>query len=87
LSYRLSKRAVQDVEDILAYTLASWGRAQVEVYASEFHRVFEFLAGLPMAGRPFGANREFVHTPYIVVYRQTPAGILIGRILHGARRR
>ena len=49
----------------------------------------EILEQFPEIGRPgrIGGTREFViqRTPYIAVYRVTAEGVLILRVIHGAR--
>lgn len=50
-TYRLTPRAVRDLEDIADYTIATWGPDQMESYVRRLAGRFEWLAEHPMLGR------------------------------------
>lgn len=52
--YRLTPRALADLDSIADYTLAHWGAAQMETYVTALDRRFEWLAQNPMLGRDRG---------------------------------
>ena len=58
--YRLTPRAVQDLEDIADYTFKVWGAEQMEIYLRRLVARFEWLAEKPEIGRP----RDDVDTGY-----------------------
>ena len=58
--FRLTPRALADVEAIAAYTLEQWGARQMADYLLALNRRFEWLAENPSAGRA----RNDVHPGY-----------------------
>ena len=58
--YRLTPRAVTDIEHIAAYTMSQWGPAKMADYLRSLSQRFEWLARNPMAGR----ERNDVHPGY-----------------------
>ena len=58
--FRLTPRAVADIEAIADYTAAAWGSAKMEDYLRSMTRRFEWLAQNPLAGR----ERNDVHPGY-----------------------
>ena len=59
-TYRLTPRAVADVDAIADLTIETWGRDQLETYLRSMNSRFEWLAGNPLAGR----ERNEVHPGY-----------------------
>lgn len=49
--YRLTARALKDLDQIADYTLAQWGERQTEKYLSDMAARFEWLGDNPGAGR------------------------------------
>ena len=49
--YRLTPRALKDLDQIADYTLAQWGERQTEKYLSEMATRFRWLSQNPGAGR------------------------------------
>lgn len=47
----LSREADQDLKDILQYTLATWGAAQMDVYAEAIDKGLKLLTHNPRLGR------------------------------------
>ena len=50
-SFRLTPRAVADLDAIADYTIETWGPAQLETYLMGFNNRFQWLADNPLAGR------------------------------------
>jgi toxin ParE1/3/4 len=50
-SFRLTPRAVADLDAIAYYTIETWGLAQLETYLMGFNSRFQWLADNPLAGR------------------------------------
>ena len=59
-TFRLTPRAVADLNAIADYTIANWGEDQSEDYLRSLNSRFEWLAGNSLAGR----ERNDVHTGY-----------------------
>ena len=51
-TYRLTPRALADLDAIASYTLERWGEAQVEAYLRALSNRFEWLAENPQLGKP-----------------------------------
>ena len=49
--YRLSKKAVADLDDIHEYSVVTFGTAQARNYLNRLHERSEILAQQPMLGR------------------------------------
>jgi toxin ParE1/3/4 len=58
--YRLTPRAVEDLDAIAAYTIETWGAEQLESYLQSMIDRFEWLARNPLAGR----ERNDIHPGY-----------------------
>lgn len=59
-NYRLTSRAVEDLDAIAEYTIEKWGPDQLERYLQSMIDRFEWLAANPLAGR----ERDDVHPGY-----------------------
>jgi toxin ParE1/3/4 len=87
-SYRKTRRADEDLQEIYRYTRRMWGRAQAELYVRGLEQRFTALAENPLTGivreelRPEGL-RSVVDGSHVVFYQPQPYGVLIVRILHG----
>lgn len=81
-----SRRAEQDISDILAYTKERWGEAQAQTYFQELAETFVLLARYRQMGRSFSAGhpewRRFEHASHIILYHEGPSGIRIQRVIH-----
>ena len=88
-SYRLSREADQDLEDIFDYTVREFGVDQAIVYVSGFEEIIVSLAANPELGRTRveirNGLRSFVNGSHILFYRVLKNHIHIIRILHGSR--
>lgn len=87
-SYRLTPRALRDLDQIADYTLAQWGDRQAEIYLNALAKRFEWLAKNPNAGRArddiaqgYRSYREGSHLIFYMVERGVVA--IIG-VPHGS---
>jgi toxin ParE1/3/4 len=84
--FRFSRRAEADLLSIGAYTLRTWGEAQVVDYISDLEICCQRLADNPRLGRPCNhirpGLRRMEQGKHVIFYRQERGGILISRILH-----
>jgi toxin ParE1/3/4 len=84
--YRLSRRAERDLLEIGAFTLKQWGPDQVRRYLAKLDECCKQIAEMPTMGRT--ANevrpglRRIEHGRHVIFYRESPEGILVGRIVH-----
>jgi toxin ParE1/3/4 len=91
-SYRLTRRADQDLIDIYLYTLETFGLVQAERYVEGMRSCFALLADQPRMGRPAdivrpGARRH-EHGGHVIFYREDAeqGGVLILTVIHSRRR-
>ena len=49
--YRLTPRALKDLDQTADFTLATWGERQAEKYLSDLEKRFDWLSEKPSAGR------------------------------------
>lgn len=86
--YRLSKLALDDLEDIGAY-IANDSPEIADRFVDRILMRVELLATNPHLGRSrpefAPAYRTFPFANYVIVYRLSGDLILIERVLHGAR--
>lgn len=91
-SYRLTRRADQDLIDIYLYTLEQFGMAQAERYAEGVRSCFALLADNPRLGRPADlirpGLRRHEHGSHVILYREDieQGGLLVLAVIHGRRR-
>ena len=85
----IDPEAEQDIQDILQYTLDTWGDDQVEAYWSVIWDAFQRIRVFPEMGRrrPFPNEREVVLAHHIIVYRHHRNIVTVLRILNPRRRR
>ena len=87
-SYRLSRLAASDLQEIAEYTIERFGIEQARRYRDGLKTCFDQLAGNPALGR--GAEmlirclRRFEHQSHVVFYISEPENILIVRVLHSS---
>lgn len=85
--YNLTKKAQQDISDILDYTLENFGSKQVILYYEALRRKFSKLSENPLLCRE---RKEFIppvrihhHKHHLIIYiLQNDGNILIARVLH-----
>ena len=58
-------------------------------FIAELMQLFALLGGSPLMGRERDdlrkGLRSFVHAPYLILYRPTPQGVTILRVIHARR--
>ena len=75
--------AQNDLDGILAYTLARWGDAQLEKYAGVLDEAFKRIETAPQSGRvAFGPYLKLYAGEHVVFYRVDGYAVTIIRILH-----
>jgi toxin ParE1/3/4 len=88
-SFRLSKRAAADIDEILAFTIERWGVEQAGKYLGGLDALFHIVASRPMMGRRAAQIRpdlrRIEHVSHIVFYKTLPQGISIERVLHKSK--
>ncbi len=84
-SYKLSKEAAADIEDIGDYGMRTFGLAQALKYHLGMESRFELLAEFPRIGIPsYDLRPGLYHQPYqahTIFYSIQPDHILIVRVL------
>ncbi len=84
--YGLSERATNDLYRVFLYGYEQFGEAQAEAYAERLHHIFQLLAENPRMGRAaaiLGKDvRRHEHGAHIVLYRPSPDGVSILRVVH-----
>jgi toxin ParE1/3/4 len=82
----LSFEAENDIDQIAAYTTATWGWRQTDKYLAKLEDCFELLARNPSIGRPCDSIRpgilRFEIAKHVVFYLAEPMGVLVVRVLH-----
>ena len=86
-SYRLTPRALDDLEFIWRHTAETWSVNRADAYTDELTRVFETLAAFPILARE---RKEFnppvrihVHESHLIIYLFTDKEVVIVRLLGG----
>lgn len=92
MHFRLSYRALQDIEDIRAFTVEHWGRGQWVSYFAGLSEAFERIAADPSCGRPrYSLRKRMRSLPYQkhLIFFEVPevsgGRIAILRIVHERR--
>lgn len=85
-NYRFSRAAQQDLENIVAYTLTTWGREQATRYVEGLEELAGQLADNPKLGEAradlFDGLRAFSYEKHTLYYQEEQSGIVIARVLH-----
>lgn len=86
--FRLTPRALRDLDAIADYTLAAWGERQTEKYLGELEQRFRWLAQSPHLGRArdeIGEGyRSYPHRAHVIFYLIEGDEIAIIGVPHGA---
>lgn len=85
--YRITSRAVQDLEEIWSYTYSKWSLKQADRYYQLIIEEFEHLSRFPKSGKPADhirlGYRIGIVKSHLIFYRQMDVDqIEIARILH-----
>ena len=85
LSYRLSKRAEKDLENIALYSIQNFGIKQARLYRDGLFKTFDMICEFPMIGSDqnhIKKNvRRQVYESHSIYYRIDANAIFILRIL------
>ncbi len=86
MKYQLTEEADRDVEEILAYSVKSFGVAQTQHYFIALKKCIELLADNPSMGHSAeDILPEYLCFPYeshTIFYKNISSSILVVRILH-----
>ncbi|MFV1984965.1 MAG: type II toxin-antitoxin system RelE/ParE family toxin [Thiohalomonadales bacterium] len=86
MKYQLTEEADRDVEEILAYSVKSFGVAQAQHYFEALKECIELLADNPNMGHSaediLPEYLCFPHENHIIFYKNLSSSILVVRILH-----
>ena len=86
-SYRLSPRAVVDLEGIWRFTAETWSVDQADRYIDGLTRLFEIIAFMPTLARERSEFkppvRIHVHEAHLIVYTVAEDHVAIQRLLGG----
>lgn len=84
--FRYSRRAEQDLSNILAYTKEHWGDAQAQTYFEKLAGTLTLLARYKSLGRAYSKAhptwQRFEHESHIIVYEPVSQGIRVQRLIH-----
>ena len=87
-SYRLSRLAAADLQEIAEYTIERFGIMQARRYRDSLKTCFVQLANNPTLGRRaeqlMHGLQRFEHQSHVVFYISEPENILIVRVLHSS---
>ncbi|GAB4182435.1 MAG: type II toxin-antitoxin system RelE/ParE family toxin [Wenzhouxiangellaceae bacterium] len=85
-SYKFAASAEADIQDILDYSLPSWGRDRALAYLADMQTLVASLAKSPKLGKSCSTLGTgllaFPYRSHVLYYRSEPEGIIIVRILH-----
>lgn len=83
--YKLSVRALKDVEQLFLYSIEKFGVQQAENYVQTLEQTFQLLADFPTIGRNAGhirpELRAHAHQSHTIYYRIKTNHIFIVRVL------
>lgn len=88
MSYKISIKASEDIENIWIYTFENWSFEQADRYISLIFDEIEYLANNPNSGKNFNHIRKNYRCSkvksHLILYRLTtkPGDIEIIRLLH-----
>jgi toxin ParE1/3/4 len=85
-AFAVSVQAENDLDEIVGFTLTTWGPHQADIYLTRLEDGFQLLAEHPAVGRPVDSLRKglrrFEIGRHVVFYMPEANGILIVRVLH-----
>ena len=86
LLLRISAEAEGDIDQIVAYTIQTWGWRQADRYLGKLEEGIELLVRNPSAGRSCDSIksglRRFEIGRHVIFYLPGSDGVLIVRVLH-----
>ena len=85
--YRLTPRALADLDDIWRFSAETWSIEQADRYVVELVRMFEAIAAMPTLARERSEFtppvRIHVHESHLIVYTVAEDHVAILRLLGG----
>jgi len=84
-TYKLARAATEDIENLVAYTIKTWGVTQANKYYSGLTKQAQLLAEMPTLGTvyaPYEQLRAFPYERHVLYFSEESHGITIARILH-----
>lgn len=84
-TFRLTPRAISDLEEIWRYTFKTWSADQADRYHNDIIAVCRDLAAGHKKGRPVSIREGYFKYPsgsHLIFYRLTENGLVVVRILH-----
>lgn len=88
MSFRISVKAVEDLESIWLYTFENWSKEQADRYVKLIFEEIEYLVQKPQSGKDFHHIRKNYRCSkvksHLIFYRVTNKGksIEVIRVLH-----
>jgi toxin ParE1/3/4 len=86
--FRVTPRALRDLDAIADYTLSQWGEKQTEKYLGDIEQRFRWLAQNPLAGRSRDevgeGYRSYPQGAHIIFYVVDKPGIAIIGVPHSS---
>lgn len=83
---RVTPDARQDLDDLLLYSMLTWGEAQMRSYEAAIERALRNLVRYPRLGRVrddlFPGCRCLPVEQHLIFYRPTEAEIVVACVLH-----
>jgi toxin ParE1/3/4 len=87
-TFRLTRKAREDLKSIARWTQHRWGVAQRNNYLAQLDKRFALLADAPTLGRSCDAirsgYRQYHEGRHLIFYVLIPEGIEVVRVLHDA---
>lgn len=86
--FELTTAAADDLADIYHYTYSEHGEGQAERYVSQIEERLPILASNPVLGHAIHGitrYRRFNVGRHAIIYRKGKTGIVVVRVIHGAR--
>lgn len=84
--YSLSNKALEDLLDIISYTLDTWGVDQTQNYRDELYACCDLIGKTPGVGilcdTLAPGLRRFTQGSHVIFYRIGTDIVIISRILH-----
>ena len=76
--YQLSRKALNQIEEIIRYTDANFGEHQTKEYIKGLYDCFDILGRCPEIGRPYDeSRRRHIYKGHQIYYRVLDGGVLI----------
>jgi len=88
MGYNISKKALEDIENIWLYTFENWSKEQADRYINLIFDEIEYLALNPFAGKSFNHVRKNYRyskvKSHLIFFKHTEksTAIYIIRVLH-----